>query len=377
MKTTTSQPARESRVYDMGTWAHRERMYRMATLGCVALTLLLVIHMTATSSLSRASFPVDYTRGYDPGSAHFSNAAQSSDCQFINSPSTRPADRKPQIANQSRMLEITANNRNLVYLHKADILLMTMAKAGTSTTWHWLYPGVTGRKVWDMDACKTYVHDMRSDCWGSDASFVYSLNPEEQWRVLATSNSTLRVAIQRNPYERVISSFKSKFTCEHERFSTDVHNRETMVPILRHRCGMPDRSWTCMNVSEFAQTLDSCRQHVGKPGYVSSLRLLDVHIRPQEFFFDEIDYDMVIDVNDLSDVNVVAPLINRVQYKDLVQNGPRVRHSSGHDQLSIPERAAAMLYAYAAESKPGKLKYVPGHEPTMTSSDDGSIEDDD
>lgn len=132
-----------------------------------------------------------------------------------------------------------------------------------------------------------------------------------------------------------------------------------------------------MNISEFAETLDSCRRNVGKENYISSLRLLDVHIRPQQFFFDDISYDMVIDVADLSDLNVVTPLIERLQFKDAVKDGPSVRHSSGKDQLFIPERAGAMLYAYASESKPGTLKYLPGHEPLSRAVDSQSVEDDD
>lgn len=355
---------------DMGMLTYRDRMYRTATLGGVGLTLLLLIHLTATSSLSRYTLS-SLEHG---GRWYTGSGSQFDDCDCASSVRDQPPS---QQVNQSQLLQITENNRNLVYLHKADILLMTMAKAGTSTTWHWLYPGVTGRKSWDSATCKTYVHDMRSQCWDTHASFVYMLDESEQRRVLFHSNSTLRIAIQRNPYERIISSFKSKFTCEDERFSTDLHNRETMVPQLRRRCRMPSQKSNCMNISEFAQTLDSCRRNVGKDGYIPSLRLLDVHIRPQQFYFDFIDYDMVVDVADLSDVNVVTPIIERIQFKNAVEGGPRVRHSSGDDQLSIPERAGAMLYAYASESKPGRLKYLPGYEPSTPAADTFSVEDDD
>lgn len=358
---------------EMGIITYRDRMYRTATLGGVTLILLLLIHLTVTSSLSRYTFS-----SLDYGGRLYSSSPSSTDLADCNCASVRSNEQRSSYTlNQSQLAQITNNNRNLVYLHKADILLMTMAKAGTSTTWHWLYPGITGKKAWDTPACKTYVHDMRSPCWQGHASFVYMLDENEQRRILNTSNTTLRVAIQRNPYERIISSFKSKFTCEHERFGTDLHNRETMVPQLRRRCGMPTRPTTCMNVSEFAETLDSCRRNVGKEGYISSLRLLDVHIRPQQFFFDTIHYDMIIDVADLSDLNVVMPLIQRAQFKDAVKNGPRVRHSSGDDQLFIPERAGAMLFAYASESNPGRLRYLPGHEPSNGVPDGNRVFEDD
>ena len=118
----------------------------------------------------------------------------------------------------------------------------------------------------------------------------------------------------------------------------------------------------CMNISEFAMALHQCRQRKDL-----DLDVLDVHIRPQQFFFDEIAYDMVIDANDLSDTRVLRPIIERIPQRNrhLVEKGPKLRHSSGSDELHIPERAAHMLYSYALESVPGKLKYVKGAEPSV------------
>lgn len=258
--------------------------------------------------------------------------------------------------NETRVIQMTDNNRQMIYLHKADIMFMTLAKAGSSSLWHWLYRGVTGRERWDGSVCDQHVHDKSSNCWDGHASYLHTLNPSQQLKIL-TSERTLRVALQREPYERIISAFKSKFTCEDQRFSTDVHERERLVTVLRKRSHLPEGP-PCMNVSEFALALDVCRQNVGRPGYPSNLAVLDDHIRPQEFFLDEVNYDMIIDVKHLSNVTVMQPIIDRVEFKDLVKDGISARHSSGAEILVIPEDAATMLHAYSLESKQGSIKFI-------------------
>lgn len=321
--------------------------------------------------------------------------------------------------NESRLLEMTGGNRHMVYFHKADILFVTMAKAGSSSLWHWLYRGTTGLQRWDNNACKFHVHEKRSNCWADHVSYLHALPVDVQQRILTSqllmnhrgdedvhggklsnnsnvdsvssniNKGTLRVAIQRDPFERIISAFKSKFTCEAERFSTDVHERDVMVSQLRKAANLPSpllpspvsslsissvsfdaptstsaESNNCMNVTEFATALNNVRVHRGEPGYPASLSNLDDHIRPQDFFFDEIDYHMVIDVSHLSDLNVMRPIIDRLPFKALVQDGISHRHSSGDTRLSIPDDAAAMLYSYSLESKPGALKFLPNAHPS-------------
>lgn len=257
--------------------------------------------------------------------------------------------------NESRAVQMTENNRQMIYLHKADIMLTTLAKAGSSSLWHWLYRGVTGRERWISDDCDLHVHDKKSNCWKGHASYLNMLSPSEQLRIL-TSDKTLRVALQREPYERIISAFKSKFTCENNRFSTDVHERDRLVTVLRRRSHLPE-GVPCMNISEFALALDICRQNVGRPGYPATLSALDDHIRPQEFFFDEIEYHIIIDVKHLSNVTIMQPIIDRVEFKDMVKDGIPARHSSGAEVLVIPEDAATMLHTYALESKQGQIRF--------------------
>lgn len=114
-----------------------------------------------------------------------------------------------------------------------------------------------------------------------------------------------------------------------------------------------------MNISEFAEALDAARLKAGTPGHrLTSLRKMDVHVRPQEFYFDEIEYDMVLDVGELSNVEYLQPIIDRMKYREVVKDGIEHRHASKGSELMIPESAARLLYMFAMESKPGKSKYV-------------------
>lgn len=257
------------------------------------------------------------------------------------------------------MLEITADNTDFKYLPKADILFMTLAKGGTTSTFNWVYYGMAGIK-YNRTGCETYVQDLKSPCWIDHAKYLFQLPEDEQWRVL-TSAETLRIAIQRNPFERLVSSWKSKITCDDDKYGTDVRNRDHMVPQLLRQGGMPEDSRVCLSIVEFAEALDAVRTRVGTSATkLTSLRNIDVHLRPQEFYFDEVDYDIVLDVKDLGNATYLKPIMERLPHNNLdkVQWGPTVYHASSGEDLQIPERAAKLLHLFAMESKWGETKYI-------------------
>lgn len=273
-------------------------------------------------------------------------------------PPNESSDSTPRLSSRARMLEITANNTDFRYFPRANLLLMTMAKGGTTSTFNWLYHGMRGREYHHVD-CETYVQDISSECWGDDVINLYKLDEQEQWRIL-TSRETLRVAIQRNPFERLVSSWKSKITCESEVYGTDVRNRGEIVPRLLRRAGLPDDK-ECLSLAEYAEALEAARNRVKDPaGKLGSLRQLDVHVRPQEFYFDEVDYDLILDVKDLGNRTYVKPILQRLPHKHLeeVENGPPSMHASTGDQIMIPERTAKLLHLFAMESKWGETKYM-------------------
>lgn len=127
-----------------------------------------------------------------------------------------------------------------------------------------------------------------------------------------------------------------------------------------------------MSMTEFAHTLDACRNNVGRTTALPSLDVLDVHIRPQTFHFDQIQYDMIMDVTDLSNAQVLKPIIDRLPFRDVVKAVPKMRHQStggsaeeegeGNGELMIGEKAAKLLHAFARLSGTGSLKYLNGVE---------------
>lgn len=313
------------------SFAVRERAYRNAflvLLVCFVMLCAYVINIQNTVTLQNASHPAD-------------------------------PDTPPQLASRARMLEITTENTDFTYFPKADVLFMTMAKGGTTSTFNWLYYGMAGKK-YNRTGCATYVQDVKSPCWVDHALNLFQLPEDDQWRIL-TGDKTLRVAIQRNPFERLVSSWKSKFTCDDDIYGTDLNNRVFMVPALLRQAGITDDPRQCLSITEFAETLDLIRTRVGTPATkLPSLRKLDVHIRPQEFYFEDVDYDMILDVKDLGNKTHLQPIMERLPHKDLknVQWGPPSMHSSTGDDLLIPERAAKLLHLFAMESKWGKTKHL-------------------
>lgn len=268
--------------------------------------------------------------------------------------------RDSRISTRERMLEITADaHQDLVYLPTPDILMVTMAKGGSTSVWNWLYTGVTGRPKFDMKECETYVHDVRSHCWGKEAVHLYQLPEDEQWRIL-NNRKTLRVAVQRNPFERLVSSWKSKFACDAEKYGTDLRNREKMVPALLRQAEMDTNGKECLSIEEFAIALEKVQKRVknGESEWLNSLRKLDVHLRPQNFYFQEIAWDIVLDVTDLERVARLRPIIERLPFRELVKDGPPRKHVSGGGEIMISESTARRLYSFALESKTGSQKYI-------------------
>lgn len=277
-----------------------------------------------------------------------------------------------QVSNED-IIEISKVNGRLMYLYPpVDMLVMLMSKSGSSSILNWLYVGITGLKKWDNRKCRAYVHTIGSPCWSNYGVSFSRLPISRQRKLLFKRTKTLKVAIQRNPYERLISAYMSKFTCDDKMYSTDVHDRSYMVPRLLQLAAYTKSTQKkgCLNISEFATALSMCSSRFS----IENLRLvIDQHIQPQHYFFNIIDYDMVIDVNDLSDETVMTPIANRLPFNQSIKPVPRRRHvskavgsgdSDDIKEVSIPKDAETKLRAFAMHSIMGELKYINGFEPT-------------
>lgn len=254
------------------------------------------------------------------------------------------------------MLEITKENRDLRYFLDEDILIMTMGKAGTSSFLHWFYTGLTSLYRYSRDECEGRpLQNVSNPCWRNKVVYLFELPEDEQWRALR-SQHTLRIAIQRDPYERLVSCFKSKLSCQPIRFGTALPGRGIIVPRLRREAGIDPatvRRPECMNITEFAQALLLARDNLRARD--PTLRSMDRHYRPQLFFFDEIEYDLVFDVSDLRNSSLLSPIVSRLRYKDAVKDGI-VKRTGTTGSPRISEQTERMLREFAKESRPGRLK---------------------
>lgn len=261
------------------------------------------------------------------------------------------------------IVNLTGMAKDMVYLNRSNILLTIPPKTGTRTMFEWLYRGVTGHPPWVGKICRNIVHNFQGLCWRSGAKSFHALGREERESILS-SPDLLLIAVQRDPYDRVLSAFKSKFSCEHDRFHTNKAGNRIYVPLLRRHAMLPPSNTTCMTISEFAQALDRVRRNIGQPGFPSAIRGLESHLRPPDYMFDLLRYDMILDVADLSDVHVLQSIAQRLRFPHLVNQTVTHQHPSGFEVLDIPHETAAMLYDFATLTSPVPSKYLPGFSPS-------------
>lgn len=256
------------------------------------------------------------------------------------------ADLPPQSGqNYSYLFQLPVQEtEHIRFLPKEKLLVAVTAKAGSTTFWKWLFTGVTGKQEFN---CSSYVQNVRAQCWDKRAIELHDLPPEVREFAL-TSPKVLRVAVWRDPFSRLVSCWKSKFACEAWKYGTDYPDRERMVPQLRHSAGLPDVP--CLNISMYADTLEAVRLRV-LSGNVP-LKELNPHLRPQEFFFNDIKYNMILDVTELSDAKKVYRVWKRLPHRHEVQRRMEHLHKSTGESIAIPEKAAELIGRFASLTKP-------------------------
>ncbi|CAN8066294.1 unnamed protein product [Agarophyton chilense] len=256
-----------------------------------------------------------------------------------------------QVLTNDTLLRQISSSQNFAYFPSADLLLASVAKAGSTSLFHWLFRGVVGGAAFTRLRCDTHVQDLRSVCWKGRARYLSNFTMEERRRIL-TSPATLRMAVQRNPFDRLISSFNDKFACATEELKSG-HQYNYIVPLMRELAGLPSSPVHCMNVSEFALALDNIR--VKRP---IPLQQLDVHVRPQWLYLEHIPYDLVLDVGELSNKALIQGVMKRLPFRELVADGVPHHHAIRRTELMIPETAAKRLHRFAMESQMAHVRYL-------------------
>lgn len=314
-----------------------------------SLAVLLFLHIAVDLATSRHSL-IHYVKSKIRDGSQVPNAT-SGPCLCETDEATR-SPTEP-IMDRTKMKDIlNAVSHDMAYVYSIDTLFTTMAKAGSSTTWRMMFLGLTGRN-WQSAKCGI-PQNKSSPCWQPYLTRVRNLSEDEQWRVL-THAKTLRVAIQREPLSRLISAFKNKLACDPARFNTTPSG--IRMHVLRRQARLPPGP-DCMNVSEYADALDRIRTHVGRPGYLRSMRQLDEHFRPQDFLANRISYDLVLDVADLSNFSRISPFLDRLPFAHAVRKAGLHCLDSGAAPLLMDDRTARKLHEFAALSSLVPRKYL-------------------
>lgn len=281
------------------------------------------------------------------------NADDSDDALSLANEYVDSKNLRPVLKDRARMRHIFYHFwHDMAYVRPIDTMFTTMGKAGSTSIWRTLYTGLSGRS-WNKPQCGT-VQNKSLECWAPYARNMHDLSEDERWDIL-TNNHTLRVAVQRDPFSRLISAFKNKLTCEPERFNTVVDSDR--MHILRAQASMP-RGGDCMNVSEFAEALDRIRIHIKSPGFIWTMREMDSHLRPQNFYFEDIDYQLILDVTDLSNLTRLAPFLDRLPFADKARIANSRKLSSGNASLLMDDSTAQKLMDFARLSRIALPKYL-------------------
>lgn len=253
----------------------------------------------------------------------------------------------PSYSVYQRYDEVFYNTSDFAYIPEAKVFLTTTAKAGSTTFLTWLHKGVTGKP--NADACNsTYVQDFRNPCWEGKVIHPFNMTNDERWKMIH-SPDVLRVAVTRNPFERIISAWKSKAACDSDDFGTDVRDRDIIVPIMLRQAQMK-KAATCLSITSFADVLDRLRRMSEQR--VFKMKYLNKHFRPQECHFDLINYDIIIDVKMLESMTALQPVIDRMPFADLLTEPPMTLHASRPSYQTLSEPTAIRFYKFALLTEP-------------------------
>jgi len=207
------------------------------------------------------------------------------------------------------------------YLPKHDTAFCICAKCGCTSLYSFVYQQ-TFKKPWKYEG-PPWVMATGSSRWQGTV---------EQISASQLHNVKNKFAIIRDPQERLISAWKSKVTCEPDKWGTDVRDRKAFVPSLAKLAGQ--RRKTCMDFEEFLQTLNTIHKQ-GKAPQLNS------HFLPQQFgCFRDLAPGNWTMTAPISDPDLVRALGGSLG--DASQSLPH-HHASKKEELSISDRARDLL----------------------------------
>lgn len=250
----------------------------------------------------------------------------------------------------------------IFYFYNARMLVTIHQKTGTTSFWNWIYKGLTNQTF----NCDTYVQDVASPCWRPHVR-AWWVMPEEERQSVISDPDILRVAIHRDPLDRVISCWKSKYACKrNSTYKVDLRDQPRMMQEMDDVISQatngeslrlsPELNVTnkqCLTIEEYAYMLDVVSDGIDN-GRVNVFTM-ESHLRPQIYFYQYVNYSMVLPVHKLKNATLVKPIVDRLPF---VPNGTACGHvhSTKGSDLIIPEKTALMLARYASWSERAMTK---------------------
>ncbi|CDF41276.1 unnamed protein product [Chondrus crispus] len=238
--------------------------------------------------------------------------------------------------------QIFYEDSDFAYIPESKIFMTTTSKVGSTTLWTWLHKGLSGKSS-DKECKGSQVTNFQAPCWQGKVLHPHNMTDLERWKIL-NDPEVLRIAITRNPFERILSAWKSKAACESDDFGTDVRERDRLIPGMLRQAQMR-KGASCLSITSFAEVLDKLRRMSERDDF--DMTLLDKHFRPQEFHFDIINYQYILDVSMLDNVTALQPIVRRMPFPELLTEGPTKLSSSRPAYQTLSEPTAALLYKFA------------------------------
>lgn len=245
----------------------------------------------------------------------------------------------------------------MFYFVNARMLVTIHQKSGTTSFWNWMYKGLTNKTF----TCDTYVQDVESRCWTPHVKAWWLMSETERHQILSDT-TVLRIAIHRDPFDRVVSCWKSKFACDfNTSYKVDLRDQPRMMQVLRQLISTATNGESikltsalnlankqCLSLEEYANMLDVVSDGIDN-GRVNVFTM-ESHVRPQIYFYQYVNYSVVLSVDMLKNVSLVKPIVDRLPY---IASGTACGHvhSTKGSHLVIPERTALKLARYASWSE--------------------------
>jgi len=239
-----------------------------------------------------------------------------------NIPSTRDSDTISDKGVDMAMDYMGATEtESYQFIAEHGVAICACAKCGSTSLWHFIYKHLFG-KDWEYEG-PPWIQTTDSSRWQQKVTRISS----DQ-----LANVT-KYALLRDPRKRLISSWKSKVSCDSSTWGTSEKYRNLVVPEIRRLAGQDYKQ--CMDLEEFLTTLNIIHQK-GKA------RELDVHFLPQHFgCFRDLapeKWDMVAPISDPSFAKALGKSLGNPN-----ASMPQYHASSGGPALTISDKADALL----------------------------------